>query len=48
MNECDREKHCGRKEKTECAEPAARQMSDKIHARRAQIGDGHLRAGKEF
>jgi hypothetical protein len=48
LNKRDREKHCGIKEKTRCAEPAARQMSDEIHAGRAQIGDGHLQQARNF
>ena len=42
LNECDRENNCGRKKKTECAEPAARQTSDQIHAGPTRIGGEHL------
>jgi hypothetical protein len=47
LNERDREKN-GRKKKTECAEPAASQMSDEIHAGRAQIGEKHLTQARNF
>jgi hypothetical protein len=47
-DERDREENCGRKNKTECAEPDARQTGDKIHVDRLPDWRRTPLAGKEF